>query len=589
MTTLTTTTRSAATSPKTKRWRLPDHLDAAASLARNLETSLGLGALAARVLVARGLSNLEAARRFLSPSLADLHDPLLMRDMDRAVERLLRAVRSVEKILIYGDYDVDGTSSVVLLTKAIELAGGAASYHVPHRLKDGYGMRAEVVEAAAAQGVKLIVSVDTGIRAAEVVERANALGIDVIVTDHHLTETELPPACAILNPNRPDCSYPNRDLCGSGVAFKLAQALLHRLDWPPGKAQRVAESLLKLVAIATVADVVPLTGENRAIVKYGLAGLGDVRNPGLRALLDVAGFTNGKTPSSRQVAFQIAPRLNAAGRMDTARAVIELFLTADSARARDLAGQLHEQNAERQQVEAEIRELCEQVDVPEDAAALVYYAEHWHRGVLGIVASRIVERLHRPVFVLGRSEQDGLAQGSGRSIEAFHLLDALESMPDLFVRFGGHSHAAGVTLDPARVEEFRSRFNAYAAARLSPEDLRPRLRIDAVVELSEITDDSVADTFRLAPFGHGNPPPMFAALGVEVAGAPSLVKEKHLRVPVRQNGRTLTLKAWNFAVRAAELAPGTRLDIAFELEEDAYSAARGYQPWCATLRDVRPA
>ena len=259
------------------------------------------------------------------------------------------------------------------------------------------------------------------------------------------------------------------------------------------------------MAIATVADVVPLTGENRAMVKHGLDGLRAVRNPGLRALLDVAGFADGTAPSSRQVGFQIAPRLNAAGRMDTARTVIELFLTNDAAARRDLARQLHEQNAERQQVEAEIRDLCEQIDVPEGAAALVYYAENWHRGVLGIVASRLVERLHRPVFVLGRNEEDGLAQGSGRSIEAFHLLDALESMPDLFVRFGGHSHAAGVTLEAARVEEFRERFNAYALARLAPEDLRPRLQIDAILELPEITDAAVDEIFALAPFGHGNP------------------------------------------------------------------------------------
>lgn len=586
---MTTTTRSTTTSPKTKRWVVPADPDGDAALARNLETSLGLGAPAARVLVARGLSNIESARRFLYPTLADLHDPLLLRDMDAAIERLLRAIRDREKILIYGDYDVDGTSSVVLLTKAIELAGGAAAYHVPHRLKEGYGMRADAIEAAAGQGVRLIVSVDTGIRAAQAVERANALGIDVIVTDHHLPETALPPAVAVLNPNRPDCGYPGKDLCGAGVAFKLAQGLLQRLDWPAGKAQRITESLLKLVAIATVADVVPLTGENRAIVKHGLDGLRDVRNPGLRALLDVAGFINGKTPSARQVAFQIAPRLNAAGRMDTARTVIELFLSSDPERARELARQLHDQNTERQQVEAEIREVCEQTDVPDDAAALVYYAEKWHRGVLGIVASRLVERLHRPVFVLGRSEEDGLVQGSGRSIHAFHLLDALESMPDLFVRFGGHSHAAGVTLAPDRVDEFRERFNAYAMARLSPDDLRPQLRIDALLGLPEINDRAVDGVFSLAPFGHGNPAPVFAARGVEVAGPPAVLKEKHLRVMVRQNGRCLVLKAWNFAERAAELAAGTRVDIAFEFEEDAYAAARDLPPWSAVLRDVRRA
>jgi single-stranded-DNA-specific exonuclease len=549
----------------------------------SLATALGVAPLTARVLARRGVADPEAARRFLRPAFADLHDPLLMLGMPAAVERLEYAIRAGEKILIYGDYDVDGTSSVVILTKAIEIAGGAASYHIPHRLKDGYGMRSEVVEAAAAAGVRLIVSVDTGIRAAEVVRRANQLAIDVIVTDHHLPESELPPALAVLNPNQPACPYPEKNLCGAGVAFKLAQALLGRLGWAAPKLRAYSESFLKLAAIATVADVVPLTGENRVIVSHGLAGLRDVRNPGLRALLEVAGFGPGRAPNARQVAFQIAPRINAAGRMDHAAAAVEMFLTADAARAAELARQLHDHNTDRQEIEAEVRELCEKAAVDPSAAALVYYSEEWHRGVLGIVASRLVERLHRPVFVLARNPEDGLAQGSGRSIPAFHLLDALDSMADLFVRYGGHSHAAGVTLDPARVDEFRGRFHACAAARLRPEDFEPELPIDAELDLRELTERSIHELFSLAPFGHGNPPPMLAAMGVEVAGVPALWKEKHLKVLVRQNGRTLALKAWNFAPRAAEFPDGGRVDIAFQVEEDSYTG------WAAVLREVRPA
>jgi single-stranded-DNA-specific exonuclease len=568
------------------RWLIPTSDPQAAEA---LASSLGIASPAAKVLVQRGLADPVAARRFLNPSLDDLLDPLLMLGMQPAIERLRRAIQAHEKILIYGDYDVDGTTSVVLLTKAVQLAGGAAGYHVPHRLKEGYGMRPEVVETAAAQGVTLMISVDTGIRAAEVVTRANELGIDTIVTDHHLPDTALPPAVAVLNPNQRDCRYPEKNLCGAAVAFKLVQGLLATLGWPQGKLRRVTESFLKMVAIATVADVVPLTGENRVIVKHGLDGLGDVRNPGLRALLDVAGFTDGVAPSARQVAFQIAPRLNAAGRMDTAKTVIDLFLSSDPARARELAQQLHDQNAERRQVEAGIREICEQIPVAETTAALVYYGEDWHRGVLGIVASRLVERFHRPVFVLGRNSEDGTAQGSGRSIPAFHLLEALESMPGLFLKFGGHMHAAGVTLDATRVEEFRERFNTFAAARLQPQDFLPCVDIDAVLELREISEDAVAGVLALAPFGHGNQPPLFAALGVEVAAPPVIMKEKHLRVTVRQNGRTLVLKAWNYADRAAEFAPGARVDVAFQLEEDAYSASRGYPGWAAMLRDVRPA
>ena len=571
-------------------WSLPAGDPAWERDAGALGAALGSGPLAARVLLRRGFADPAAARRFLDPSLGQLHDPRLMRGMDRAVERLAHAIGSREKILIYGDYDADGIAAVVLLIKVIEMAGGTPAYHVPHRLKDGYGMRSEVVDAAAADGVGLIVSVDTGIRAAEVVRRAAGLSIDVIVTDHHLPEAELPPAVAVLNPNRTDCGYPYKSLCGAGVAFKLAQALMATLPWPEEKRRRVAESLLKLVAIATVGDVVPLTGENRAIVKHGLAGLGDVRNPGLRALLEVAGFTPGAAPSARQVAFQIVPRLNAAGRMDSARDAVELFLTPDAARAAELARGLHGQNFDRRQVEDEVREICECVRVADGEAALVYYGETWHRGVIGIVAARLVERFHRPVFVLGRNPEDGLAQGSGRSIPAFHLLQALESMSDIFVRFGGHEHAAGVTLEAARVDEFRRRFNARAAACLRPEDFLPRIEIDALAGLADLTEPNIAEVFALAPFGHGNPQPVFAALGVEVSGISPLGKGgKHLKVTVRGDGRTLPLKAWNFAQRAAEAPPGARVDIAFTIEEDAYSAARGYPGWAARVRDVRPA
>jgi single-stranded-DNA-specific exonuclease len=576
--------------PIQARWLIPD---VNSQQADALAAALRIGLPVARVLLAREICDADSARRFLRPSLDDLHEPAKLRGMTEAVERLGRAVRSGEKILIYGDYDVDGTTSVVILTKAIEMAGGAASFFVPHRLRDGYGMRSEVVEKAAAEGVKLIISVDTGIRAAEVVRRANELAIDVIITDHHLPEAELPAALAVLNPNRPDCGYPDKNLCGVGVAFKLVQALLSSLDWPPDKLRRVVESFLKLVAIGTVADVVPLMGENRIIVKHGLSGLGAVRNRGLRALLDVSGFTNGRMPSSTDVAFRIAPRMNAAGRMDTANAVIELFLTDNVDRAGVLAQQLHALNGERQLAEADVTrqivEECERVPVLDGQRALVFAADNWHRGVLGIVASRLVERFHRPVFVLSRNPEDGLAQGSGRSIRPFHLLEALEAMPELFDRFGGHRQAAGLTMACDRLDLFRERLNEFALARLSLEDLAPQMEIDALLEFREIHERSIAELFSLAPFGCGNPAPLFAALDVEVAGPPAVWKEKHLRVMLRQHGRTLALKAWNFAERAAELPAGARVDVAFTLENDAYAAARGLPGWAAVLRDCRPA
>jgi single-stranded-DNA-specific exonuclease len=491
-----------------------------------LQAALGISAPAARVLIARGYGDPEDARRFIAPALDDLHDPFLLAGMEAASTRLRKAIERNEQILLYGDYDVDGTSAVVVLKKGIEFLGGRASFHVPHRLKDGYGMRSDVIEQAAADGVKLIVSVDTGIRANEVVRHAGALGIDVIVTDHHLPEAELPPAVAVLNPNRPDCQYPEKNLCGAGVALKLMDAMLR------GHPRRAAmiESLLKLVAIATVADVVPLTGENRVIVKRGLHGLRDVKNPGLRALLDVSGLEPGESPSAGQVAFRVAPRINAAGRMASASDVIEMFLTSDEGRARELAAQLHELNKDRQQTESEITraifEQCLEKIVTDEDASLVFAEDGWHRGVVGIVASRVVERYHRPVFVL--SIENGLAQGSGRSIRAFHLLDALESMPELFTKFGGHRQAAGLTMHAHHVDEFRERFRLYAAGKLTPADFIPTLEIDAEISFKELSDENVADVLRLAPFGFGNPAPVFAARDVEVVAPPDIKKEKHV-------------------------------------------------------------
>ena len=572
------------------RWLFaPGNEESSAALSK----ALGIAMPAARVLVSRGFGDPAAAEKFLRPSVGELLDPFLLKGMRVAIARLVKAILDREPILLYGDYDVDGTTSIVILKRAIELSGGSAEFHVPHRLKDGYGMKLEVIEQAAARGIRLIVSVDTGIRAAEVVHRAAELGLDVIVTDHHLPETELPPAWAILNPNQPGCDYPNKDLCGAGVALKLAQALFQEMEWPAAKAARMTESFLKMVAIATVADVVSLTGENRVIVKHGLAGLRELKNPGLRALFEVAGMTPDVAPSARSVAFRIAPRINAAGRMDTARDVIDMFLTDDPARAHSLAEQLNALNAERQETEAEIvraiLEECERVPVGGEQFALVFSAPGWHRGVLGIVASRLVERFHRPAFVLGEDVEKGEASGSGRSAAGFHLLDALESMPDLFRKFGGHKYAAGLTLDSARVPEFRRRFLEFAASRLTPDDLRPVFEIDAPIYLNELTDAAVGDLFGLAPFGMGNREPVLAVIGAEVAGPPTVMKEKHLRAQLRQNGRMVTVKAWNFAERAAELEQGRRVDVVIQVEEDAYSASRGYSPWSAVLKDVRAA
>jgi single-stranded-DNA-specific exonuclease len=512
----------------------------------------------------------------------DLHDPFLLRDMDRTVERIRKAIRGRELIEIHGDYDVDGVTSTVVLKKALELAGAESGWHIPHRIHDGYGMQPAAVEEAAARGARLIISVDNGIRAGAAIARANELGVDVIVTDHHLPEAELPPALAVINPNRTDCTYPNPDLCGAGVAFKLAHAILAGMGWPAARLYRVLESFLKLVAIATVADIVPLTGENRVIVKHGLKGLGDVRNPGLRALLDAAGFAE-RVPDATEVGFRIAPAINASGRMDSAGQAVKLFLTEDREEANRIARELFALNVERQTAERsivkEIFDRCVETPVTDGDAALVLWGEGWHRGVVGIVASRIVERFHRPAIVLG--VENGVAQGSGRSIEAFHLLDALEGMRELFTKFGGHAHAAGLTLPESSLAAFRERLRGWAAERLTPEDMRPTVEIDAVIEFGEINDSLWRALERIAPFGMGNRRPLFGARNVQLAGPPQIWKEKHIRLAARQGGRTLMLKGWGLADLAQDLREVTAVDIAFEIERDWFGG------WGLTVRVCR--
>ena len=517
--------------------------------------------------------------------------------MDAAVNRLQSAIRQRQNILHNGDYDVDGTASIVILKKAIEILGGRAEFYIPHRLKEGYGMRCEVIERAAANAVKLIVSVDTGIRAATVVEHARQLGIDVIVTDHHLPDTGLPPAVAVLNPNRPDCDYPNKHLCGAGVTFKLVQALLSYSGMAESRQAALLDSFLKPVAIATVADIVSLVGENRVLVRRGLAGLRTVRNIGLRALLNVAGFGDGDCPTAQQVAFRIAPRINAAGRMSTARDVIEIFLTEDAHRARELAEQLDALNRERQQTETEIVEAilkqCEDSLFDSNARAMVFAGSGWHLGVLGIVASRLVERFNRPVFVLSDAAADShydaqCLSGSGRSIAAFHLLEALETMPELFCKFGGHRQAAGLTLRADQLEAFRERFAACAGERLCEDDLRPNHVIDAEAGFSELSESCIHEIMSLGPFGFGNPAPLFLARECEVAGPVKPIKDgKHFNVPLRHNGRLLFCKAWNFGDRARELVPGSKFDVLFQIEDDPSGRKRGYGSWSLSIKDVR--
>ncbi len=540
---------------------------------RRLERELGVSPLVARLLAQRGIAEPAAAQAFLHPSLSQLHPPELMAGMREAVERLLRAIAQREKILIYGDYDVDGTMAVVVLLTALRMLGAEVEAHIPHRLTEGYGMRAPVVEEAAAQGFRVVISVDTGIREHAVLARARELGVDCIVTDHHLPGAELPPACAILNPRRADCRYPEKGLAGVGVAFKLAQAILgERLSG------RLLESFLKIVAIGTIADVVPLLGENRVIARFGLAALRQPAQSGLAALIELAGLA-GREITAGDVAFRIAPRLNAAGRMEDARDVINLFTLADAARTREIAERLDGLNRERQRVEDEIlRLIVAELDKRSDLAGLytlVQHGEGWHRGVIGIVAQRVVERYHRPALVMG--VENGVGVGSGRSIRGFHLLDALTSVADLFERFGGHAAAAGFTIATTNIPALVRRFEEHARSVLQPSDLEPVLRLDAAVDWAEIDWRLYEGLMQLAPFGMGNPTPVLSVRGVSLLAPPRVLKEKHLKLRMGNGARTLDALGWGLAARAPKLQAGQQVDVAFALEQNIYQDVASLQ------------
>jgi single-stranded-DNA-specific exonuclease len=572
----------------------------------------------ADLLVGRGIKELETAARFLSPELSHLHDPLLMSGMKAALDRLEAALERKEKILIYGDYDVDGTTAIVILKTAIELCGGTADFHVPHRIREGYGMRDEVIERAAADGVRLIISVDTGIRAFASAETARRTGVDLIVTDHHLPGMDgVPQALAVVNPNQDGCNYPCKHLCGAGVAFKLAQGLMQRrLDVKDQS--RLLMSFMKVVAIATIADAVPLLGENRVFVKLGLQGLRRPVNVGLKALLEVAKLGDGRALTATEVAFRVAPRLNAAGRMDVARDVVDLFNEKDIERARTIAARLDQLNAERQEEERRIMDSIfhrlDEEPALREAFCVVVDGEGWHRGVIGITASRVVERHGRPTLIISCEGDE--AHGSGRSISAFHLLQAIESCHDLFSRYGGHAHAVGFALPSANVEKLREHLDRYARARLTPADFEPQLEFDRELSLREVTPELHQALLLLEPFGMQNREPVFTARAVRLMAPPQTMKDKHVRlkvapavngsgstpIPAGQSPATtqspssswssswrdnVAFKAMGWGLKEScdrlQLLAGDRLDIAYSLGMNDHPEFGGLE---LTLRDV---
>ncbi len=561
-----------------KRWTIKKHDREAVKMLAN---SLKVSPVVAALLISRGYENEEKAQKFLNPSLDDLHEPNLLKGMEKAVGRILKAIDSGEKILIWGDYDVDGTTGTVVLRKALEILGAKTSFHIPHRFTEGYGVNTPMLEKAKERGFTLVVSVDCGIRSFEPIAWAKENGIDFIVTDHHLPDEtkESSDAFAVVNPNQRDCEYPDKNLAGVGVAFKLAHALLRE----KGK-ENLVKGFLKVVAIGTIADVMSLTGENRAIVSLGLKDLSKAHNYGLKALMEVADCTGAMT--SNDIGFRIAPRINAAGRMDEARRVVELFEATDFDEARRLAEMLNSRNRERQKIQQEITELAFlETEGILDKNFIVVAGENWHRGVIGLAASKIADKLYRPTIVF--SVENGIATGSARSIAGFHLLESLDSCVDLFVKHGGHAAAAGITIKEENIAALKERLNAHATEILSAEDLIPEVKIDAVVSSRTLNLDLVQELKQFEPFGMGNPKPRFVTRDLTLTSEPYVMKEKHLKLKLTDaDGKQFEAVWWDGVDKSEKqtLKPKSRIELAYTPEANNWNGSTRLQLVVEDLR-----
>ncbi|KFA94672.1 single-stranded-DNA-specific exonuclease RecJ [Archangium violaceum] len=566
------------------RWLMPEvPQEQAAALA----AELGLHPLSARVLVHRGLRTPEAASAFLSDRLADLPDPFRMKGMVAAVERLFRAIREKEHITLYGDYDVDGVCSTSLMALFLRELGARPATYIPHRMDEGYGLNLQAVEKIAADGTRVLVTLDCGVTSVAEISRARDLGLDVVVVDHHTVPPTLPPAVAVLNPHQPGCEYPTKHLCAAGVAFNLCMGLRKKLredGWFATRKEPNLKALMDLVAMATVADVVPLTGANRILVHHGLQELSAGRRYGVRALKEVAGLEADSPVTAGQVGFRLGPRINAAGRLHDASLGLQLLCSETLEAARSLAQVLDRANAERQGIESSIltEALAQAEERAEHARGFVLYSEGWHPGVIGIVASRVVERFHRPTVMVG--VKDGVGKGSARSIEGFHLYDALSGCADLLARFGGHKHAAGLTIEARHLPALRESFERIARQRLTPEDLIPRCKVDAVVGVKELDERAVEALQKLGPFGQGNPEPVLV-LRHQVA-RPRVLPHKsggagHLKLAL-VDAPSVDAIGFGMADRVS-LTEGP-VDLAFQASFDTF---RGQRRLSLKLKDLR--
>ncbi|MBV9773332.1 MAG: single-stranded-DNA-specific exonuclease RecJ [Gemmatimonadetes bacterium] len=575
---------NAPARPLARRWITPPPPDTAA--VQRLARELRLPEPLCRLLAQRGFGETTAAKEFLRPHPGQIHPPQLLAGVSDAVARLRRAIQGGETVLVHGDYDVDGICSTALYTRALRAMGARAVPFVPHRIEDGYDLSDAGIRAAQAAGATLIVTGDCGIVAHEAVNRARRAGIETIVTDHHTPGPTLPDAVAVVNPNRPDCPYPDKGLAGVGVAYKVCCALAAELGFPEDR----LHGFLDLVAVATIADLAPLAGENRALVRWGLRILPQTPNPGLRALLRTSGLADRSEVSASQVGYVLAPRINAVGRMSEALRGVTLLVTDDHGEAAEIAASLEAENRSRQTVDAqtlgEVMRTLDRVYDPDRDWGVVLASDGWHPGVIGIVASRVVERIHRPtvLIALGR---DGEGKGSARSISGFHLYDAMRDCSEHLTRFGGHRYAAGCSILRDRVDGFRSAFNTRARAVLNEELLVPEVRIDLELALPEASEELFRMLRHAGPFGMGNPTPVFAARSVGLSGYPRVVGQNHLKLTLASGGTALEAIGFGMGALLNEpaLAHGP-LDVAFKLEENHWNGRSRLQ---AKLVDLRPA
>jgi single-stranded-DNA-specific exonuclease len=550
------------------------------SEARTLARELGIPVPIAQILTNRHILSPEEAEMFLFGTLDDLHDPYLLPDMDRAVERILRAIRQKEKILIFGDYDVDGVLSVVILLKALRSLGGEVDYFIPERLKEGYGIKEKHLQVVRERKARLVISVDCGIKAVAFSSRAREEGVDIIITDHHLPGEVLPEVVALINPMLKDSTYPYKALAGVGVVYKLLQALLVR----EGKASSLPH-YAKLVAIGTIADVAELRGENRLLVKQGLKGLENASNMGLRSLLENCGLQK-KRITEGDIGFRVAPRINAAGRMGAADLAVRLFFSENEGESTRLALWLDKLNAKRQNEEERIyREALNRVkkgSLDQRYKLLVLGCEGWHRGIIGIVASKLKDFFYRPVLLF--TYEDGKAHGSGRSISELSLIDCLDECREFFLDYGGHTLAVGCVLKIDQLAPFKQKVNGVVQKKLGDRDLKRKLRIDAQMDFPDMDVSFIENFLRLAPFGVGNPKPVFITKGVEVISPPRVIQDKHLKFLARQGGKTFEVLAWEKAEWLPEISRGDQVHLVYSFQSSMFL---GEETFSLSLEDMK--